>query len=187
MALSDNQIIQRIDDGSLTIEPFIEGNVEPASVDLRLGADAKLVEEARSIRTGESVLDTRQSQYEFQYKDIVEEDSFVIFPDEFVLATTAETIALPNNLLARVTGRSSLGRLGIAIHQTAGYIDPGFHGQITLELVNNGPSPVRLYTGDRVCQIIFAEVSGDVLEPYGHTDSQYQGQTGATPSGMNFE
>lgn len=105
-------------------------------------------------------------------------EAFIIHPGEFALATTYEAVKLPDDLVARVEGRSSMGRLGITMHVTAGYIDPGFQGKITLEISNIGKMPVALYTGQRVCQIVFETMTSPSLRPYGHPerDSKYMGQ-----------
>lgn len=181
MVLSDVDIIERISSDELEIEPYKESNVEPASVDLRLGSTFLLVkvkkeytEERGFSVTLDDVDDT------FRYEET--EDSVRIKPNELVLATTKERVSMPDDLAAEVLGRSSLGRLGISVHQTAGYIDPGFSGEITLELSNHGPAPVKLHSGERVCQIVFSECSSPALHPYGHEDSHYQNQTGPTPS-----
>ncbi|OPY27283.1 MAG: dCTP deaminase, dUMP-forming [Methanobacterium sp. PtaU1.Bin242] len=109
---------------------------------------------------------------------IDEGEPFIIHPGEFALATTYETVKLPDDLVARVEGRSSMGRLGITMHVTAGYIDPGFQGKITLEISNIGKMPVALYTGQRVCQIVFETMTSPSQRPYGHPDrdSKYMGQ-----------
>jgi len=174
MVLSDVDIIERIGNDLLVIDPYEEDNVEPASVDLLLGSGFKRVVQTDEWDTG---------AYDFVETD----ESVLIDPGEFVLATTKERVEIPDDIVAHVLGRSSLGRLGISVHQTAGYIDPGFEGQITLELSNHGPAPVRLHADDRICQIVFEELSSPALEPYGHDGSQYQGQRGATESGMRFD
>jgi len=181
MVLSDIDIIERIGQGDLTIEPYEEDNVEPASVDLRLGEDHKLVTRQYQSRPVDSTGDGSELRYEEL------ESPLIVAPGSFILTTTLERVEIPDDLVAHVLGRSSLGRLGISVHQTAGYIDPGFKGQITLELSNHGPAPVSLSPGQRICQIVFEELSSPALEPYGHEKSQYQNQSGATESGMQFE
>jgi len=181
MVLSDRDIIDRIDNGSLVIEPYDESNVEPASVDLRLGDDFK-----RALPVSSTDLDTDDyTGDEIQWHET--EGSVEICPGDFVLATTHESVKIPTDLVAEVTGRSSLGRLGVSIHQTAGFIDPGFEGEITLELSNHGPVPLTFHAEQRICQIVFTELSSEAVNPYGHSGSQYQNQTGATESGMNFD
>lgn len=181
MVLSDADIIERIGQGELVIEPYEENNVEPASVDLRLGNDHKLVRRQYQSKPVDSSGDGNELRYEKL------ESPLIVHPDQFVLTTTMERVEIPDDMVAHVLGRSSLGRLGISVHQTAGYIDPGFNGQITLELSNHGPAPVSLKPGQRICQIVFEELSSPALHPYGHEGSQYQHQSGATESGMDFE
>jgi deoxycytidine triphosphate deaminase len=171
MVLSDRDIISRVEQGDLTITPYERDNVEPASVDLRLGSDFKVAQ--------------RYREDEIDWKEVAERA--VLYPEDFVLATTKERIELPEMLAARVVGRSSLGRLGISVHQTAGYVDPGFEGQITLELTNHSPRPFELEQGQRICQIVFERLSIPPRQTYGHEGSQYQDQSGATESGMDFE
>lgn len=184
MVLSDIDIIERIGNDELVIEPYRESNVEPASVDLRLGEDFKRLEQRQPRSPHRAIeLDTDEKQFDIKCKN----GSVVLGRGDFILATTKEKVELPDDIVGNVLGRSSLGRLGISVHQTAGYIDPGFEGQITLELSNHGPAPVNLEAGHRICQIVFTELSSSALHPYGHEGSQYQNQSGATPSGMNFE
>lgn len=180
MVLADCDIIERVENGSLTIDPYVEENVEPASVDLRLSSSFK-----RPIATG-SVVDTRDKTSNAAYESF-EADSVILQPNESVLAETVEWVELPNDLAADVVGRSSLGRLFVSVHETAGFGDPGFAGTITLEMTNSNPDPIRLHCGDRVCQIKFVQTSSPVNSPYGGKDSQYQHQSGATESGMQFE
>jgi len=180
MILSDHDIKQRISDGDIVIEPFESAHVEPASVDLRLGEDWKVLR-----RGGTNYLDSKQPSGGLSYTD--KRGEMFIQPDQLVLGTTFEHIELPDDIAAHVIGRSTLGRLGVSIHQTAGFIDPGFAGEITLELSNHGPTTVKLYPEQRVCQIVFTELTSSADTPYGHEESQYQHQTGATPSGMSFD
>lgn len=186
MVLSDADIIQRIGEESLVIDPYEESNVEPASVDLRLGNDFV---QYSHYNPQDVTIDTAKGFDSLDQKasDCGEWDEITIEPGEFYLATTLERVSLPDDIVAEVLGRSSLGRLGISVHQTAGLIDPGFTGEITLELSNHGPAPVTLYAGDRICQIVFTELSSPALNPYGHEGSQYQNQSGATESGMQFK
>lgn len=187
MILSDRDIVERIDDGSLVIEPFKESNVEPSSVDLRLGSDAKLVA-APGLKSSIPVETKRRDDTFLQYTDVTLRDGGLeIKPGDFIIASTEERVEVPDDLVAKVLGRSSLGRLGVSVHQTAGYIDPGFKGEITLELSNHGPAPVMLHTGQRICQIVFTKLTSPAEKPYGHEKSQYQNQEGATPSGMRFD
>jgi len=186
MVLSDIDIIEQIGSGNLVIDPYEEDNVEPASVDLRLGEEAKLVR-SRYISGDKGIIDASEDDgsEKLMYDEL--EQPFIISPGTFVLTTTLERVKIPSDMVGHVLGRSTLGRLGISVHQTAGYIDPGFEGQITLELSNHGPAPVSFDPGQRICQIVFEELSSPALKPYGHEDSQYQNQSGATPSGMSFD
>lgn len=179
MPISDTRIKQRVESGSLDIDPYVDEHVEPASVDLRLGSDFK-----RIIGTGE-IIDTREKPT--MKMKTIDSDSVVLKPGDAMLGTTVERISLPDDLSARVVGRSSLGRLFVEVHKTAGFGDPGFEGEVTLELMNGNPNPVRLHAGDRICQIVFEPIVGAVEQTYGSETNQYQGQSGATESGMSFE
>lgn len=186
--IQDWMIEKHIENGDIEISPYDNDNVEPASVDLRLGSDFIKYEQPRTV------IDTKDSddgatQLERAATARGEMDSITIEQGDFVIATTKETIRLPDFLAATVVGRSSLGRLGVEIHKTAGFVDPGFEGEITLEIVNDNPNPVRLYPDQRVAQIVFYNLFEhmDAENPYGHEDSQYQNQSGATASGMQFD
>ena len=180
MILSDGSIKARLASGDLKIEPLVnpELQIQPASVDLRL--DKHFIR-VRKAHVG--VIDLADPVQELDR--VSTEDSFVIEPWEFVLASTAETIRMPNDLVGRVEGRSSLGRLGLIIHVTAGFVDPGFEGQITLEMTNFNPSPLRLHIGMRVCQLSLEQMTSPAERPYGEArGSKYVGETarGAVPS-----
>lgn len=169
MILSDKTIIQMRKDGALYIEPISEEQIQPASVDIRLGDTFSIVEDtAGGIITMDS---------EIKYKTI-KTDKYLLLPGQFVLATTMEFIRLPNDLTAFVEGRSSLGRMGLFI-QNAGWVDPGFEGEITLELFNANRCAIELQSGRRVGQLVFAKMDGNALNPY---RGKYQGQRGATGS-----
>jgi dCTP deaminase len=197
MVLADVDIRSRIENGSIGVEPYDETNVEPASLDLTLGDDfVKLVpnmvgeEHSRSVKPYPkpvSLTDDSKSPEDLITHRTIDERPVLIRPGDLLLATTREYVDVPDDLTAQVLGRSSLGRLGVSVHQTAGFIDPGFSGEITLELSNNGPAPVELEEDLRVCQIIFNELSQTAANPYGHEGSNYQDQTGATESSGDFE
>ncbi|AGM11405.1 dCTP deaminase [Halogranum tailed virus 1] len=179
MILGEQEIIERVESGDLYISPFVEEHVEPASVDLRLGHSFTTIEP-----TGRTIDTHDPDSFEARTFEV---DTLELYPGETILGTTLEEVGIPSDLVGNVVGRSSLGRLDVVIHKTAGFIDPGFKGEITLEIENEGQHPVKLYPGDRVCQIWFARVNG-VETPYGEErGSQYQGQSGATPSGMQFD
>lgn len=169
MILSDKTILKMMDEGTLKISPIEEGQVQPASVDIRLGNTFSIVEDSPAgIITLEN---------EIKYKTITT-DTYILLPNQFVLATTMEYFDLPNDLTAFVEGRSSLGRMGLFI-QNAGWVDPGFKGEITLELYNANRCAIELKAGRRVGQLVFAKMDGEALNPY---NGKYQGQTGATGS-----
>lgn len=169
MILSDKTILKMIEEGTLKISPLEEGQVQPASVDIRLGNTFSIVEDSPSgIITLEN---------EIKYKTITT-DTYILLPNQFVLATTMEYFDLPNDLTAFVEGRSSLGRMGLFI-QNAGWVDPGFKGEITLELYNANRCAIELKAGRRVGQLVFAKMDSEALNPY---NGKYQGQTGATGS-----
>jgi dCTP deaminase len=176
--LSDKDIKNYLISKKIVIEPLIdvEKQIQPSSVDLRIGNEFKTFKIIRK-----PFIDPKDSTDISSYMGSVyipDEESFIIHPNEFALATTYETVKVPNDLVARVEGRSSMGRLGITMHVTAGYIDPGFEGKITLEISNIGKMPVALYPSQRVCQIVFETMTSPSEKPYGHTDrdSKYMGQ-----------
>jgi len=176
--LSDKDIKECLKSGKIVIEPLENPDVQiqPSSVDLRIGNEFKgfkIIRKPCIDPMDESDIDSYMQSF-----FIEEGEPFIIHPGEFTLATTYETIKLPPNLVARVEGRSSMGRLGVTMHVTAGFIDPGFYGKITLEISNIGKMPVALYTGQRVCQIVFETMTSPAVRPYGHPerDSKYMGQ-----------
>ena len=169
MILSDKTIMKMREEGTLVIEPLTEGQIQPASVDIRLSNIFSVVDETSS---GIITMDN-----EIHYRSMTA-DTYLIMPGQFVLATTMEYFELPNNLTAFVEGRSSLGRMGLFI-QNAGWVDPGFKGEITLELFNANRCAIELKAGRRVGQLVFAEMDDFALNPY---NGKYQGQTGATGS-----
>lgn len=169
MILSDRTIYKMTESGELKITPLTKEQIQPASVDIRLGNTFGIVEDSSSgIITMES---------EIKYKTI-ESDKYILLPNQFVLATTMEYFELPDNLTAFVEGRSSLGRMGLFI-QNAGWVDPGFKGEITLELYNANRCAIELRAGRRVGQLVFAKMDASALNPY---NGKYQGQKGATGS-----
>ena len=169
MILSDKTIRRLLADGTLGIEPCDEAQIQPASVDVRLGDTFSVVEDSP---TGMISLDG-----EIRYKTI-KTDRYVLLPGQFVLATTMEYFRLPDDLTAFVEGRSSLGRMGLFI-QNAGWVDPGFEGEITLELYNANRCAIELRAGRRVGQLVFAKMDAAAEHPY---RGKYQGQRGATGS-----
>ena len=169
MILSDKNILSRLERVDLSNTPLEEGQIQPASVDIRLGDTFSVIEDSPS---GVITLDE-----ETTYRPL-RSDTYVLLPGQFILATTMEYFILPNDLTAFVEGRSSLGRMGLFI-QNAGWVDPGFQGEITLELFNANRCAIKLQTGRRVGQLVFAQMDSEALRPY---QGKYQGQRGATGS-----
>lgn len=169
MILSDKTLNKLIASGELGVSPLVEDSIQPASIDCRLG-DHFLVVEDRQMQT----IDLSS---EIIYREI-RGPSITIPPHSFLLATTMEYVRLPNDLTAFVEGRSSIGRIGLFI-QNAGWVDPGFEGQITLELYNANSLPIRLEAGRRICQLVFCRMDQVAAMPY---KGKYQGQTNATGS-----
>ncbi len=187
--LSDRDIKEHLKSGKIVINPLTnpEVQIQPSSVDLRIGREFKgfrIIRKPCIDPMDQSDLDSYMESF---YID--EGEPFIIHPGEFALATTYETIKLPHDLVARVEGRSSMGRLGVTMHVTAGYIDPGFMGKITLEISNIGKMPVALYTGQRVCQIVFETMTSPSERPYGHPerDSKYMGQKSPVSSKIKHD
>lgn len=169
MILSDQTLSLMIESGDLGIEPLAENSIQPASVDCHLGRDFLVVED-RSMQ----IIDMDK---EILYRKI-EGDEITIPPNSFLLATTKEYVKLPDDLTAFVEGRSSIGRIGLFI-QNAGWVDPGFEGNITLELYNANSLPIRLKAGRRICQLVFCKMDQKAKHPY---RGKYQGQRQTTGS-----
>jgi dCTP deaminase len=181
MVLSDRTIREEISAKRIVIDPLDEGCIQPASVDIRL--DKKLLVFAGRHRY--SYIDVKQNQDGLnEMVEIAEDRPFLLHPGEFVLASTLETIKLPNDIVGRLEGKSSLGRLGLLIHSTAGYVDPGWKGHLTLELSNVANLPVTLYYGMKIGQISFLRLTSPAKRVYGSEElgSKYQGQLEPTAS-----
>ena len=186
MLLSDRDIRSEIQSGRVAVEPFDEAMIQPSSVDVRLDKFFRVFENHKY-----SVIDPSIEQAELTREVIAEDnEAFILHPGEFVLASTYEIITLPDDIAGRLEGKSSLGRLGLLTHSTAGFIDPGFSGHITLELSNVANLPVKLYPGMKIGQLCLIKLSSPAEHPYGSAiyASRYQGQRGPTPSRsfMNF-
>lgn len=169
MIMSDQTITKMLEEESLIIEPLEKAQIQPASVDIRLGDTFSVVEDSSA-----GIINFQE---EIRYKTI-RSDTYILLPNQFVLATTMEYFDLPDDLTAFVEGRSSLGRMGLFI-QNAGWVDPGFKGEITLELYNANRCAIELKAGRRVGQLVFAKMDRPALNPY---NGKYQGQRGATGS-----
>jgi len=180
VVLSDRSIREELAIGRLRIEPLSDDAIQPSSVDLRLDRLFRIFK-----KTDHPLINVREPCDDCTQLIQVEGDEpFVIRPGEFVLANTLETITLPDDLVARLDSRSSLGRLGLLVHATAGYVDPGWSGKLTLELANAAQMPIAVYCGMKICQISFLRLSTPVERPYGSPGlgSKYQGQQEPTPS-----
>lgn len=184
--LSDRTIKQEIAAGRLGIEPLDEAAIQPASVDLRLDRQFRIFR-----ATTRPFVDVRVPVDDLTELVTVRRkgEPFIIQPGTFCLGSTVETVTLPDDLVARIDGKSSLGRLGLLVHATAGYVDPGWTGKLTLELSNQSQMPIALYYGMRIAQISFLRLTTPVERPYGSPGlgSKYQGQTGPTPSRIAHE
>ena len=186
MLLSDRDIRAEIAANRVGVEPFDEAMIQPSSVDVRLDKFFRVFENHKY-----SVIDPSTEQAELTREVIAEGDEpFILHPGEFVLASTYEVITLPDDIAGRLEGKSSLGRLGLLTHSTAGFIDPGFSGHITLELSNVANLPVKLFPGMKIGQLCLIKLSSPAENPYGSAlyGSRYQGQRGptASKSWLNF-
>ena len=183
MILSDADILRRLEAGDLVVEPLDDPDlqIQPASIDLRLGREFLEFKRANIPCIHP---DSEQEVDEYVEETVIEDgDEFILHPGDFVLGTTKERVEIPADLLAHVEGRSSFGRLAVVIHATAGVVDPGYCGQITLELSNLGTAPVALKPGTRISQLIFTELKTEAERPYGEgRGSKYQDQSGPQAS-----
>lgn len=181
--LSDRDIRAAIESGAVRIDPYDPADLQPSSVDLHLDRRFRVFRNNRY-----PYIDVRAPQPELtEMISITDDEPFVLHPGEFVLGQTIEWVELPNDLVARLEGKSSLGRLGLLIHSTAGYVDPGWKGTLTLELSNVANLPIALYHGMRIGQISFFGMSSPVERPYGSPElrSRYQGQSEPTASAFH--
>ena len=178
--LSDGTILRLVDEGRIRIEPWDPTLVQPASVDLRLGNSFRVFHNHRA-----SAIDLRDPPSGLTEEVVIGPDeSFVIHPGEFCLGRTLEWVELPDDIVARIEGKSSIGRLGLIVHATAGFCDPGWKGTLTLELNNLTRIPIKLYPGLQIAQLSFMTLDAAALRPYGSPElgSHYQGQRAATES-----
>ena len=188
MILSDRELKARIESGSIVIEPLDDPDlqIQPASVDLRLG-NTFMVYKLPHV----ACIDSRDPMSVNGYTEeivIPDGDGFILQPGEFALGSTLERVSVPSDLVARVEGRSSIGRIAIVVHATAGFIDPGFEGEITLELSNLGRCAVKLYPGMRISQVVFHTMTSPAERPYGKArGSKYQGQRGPVASRLSAD
>lgn len=180
MLLSDRDIAKLCASGDIEIDPYDPQMIQPASIDVRLDRYFRLFDNHKY-----SVIDPALPQDDLTHLvDVGQSAPFVLHPGEFVLGSTLERVRLAENLAARLEGKSSLGRLGLLTHSTAGFIDPGFNGHVTLELSNTATMPILLYPGMKIGQLCFFQLSSSAEKPYGSMErgSRYQGQRGPTAS-----
>ena len=178
--LSDGTIRRLIADGRLRIDPWDPSALQPASVDLRLGRSFRVFHNHRV-----AAIDLDDPPTNLTEQVVVEDDeAFVIHPGEFVLGRTLEWVELPDDVVARIEGKSSLGRLGLIVHATAGFVDPGWRGTLTLEITNLTRVPIKLHADRRIAQLSFMALDAPAQRPYGHPElgSHYQDQEEATES-----
>ena len=180
MILSDKSIREQLESGGIVIEPLGDGCIQPSSVDLHVDRWFRVF---RNDTT--PFIDPKRAQEDLTELVEVDDDSaFILHPGEFVLGSTRERVALGTDLVARLEGKSSLGRLGLLIHSTAGFVDAGWDGHLTLELSNVANLPIAIYPGMKIGQISFLQMTTEAEQPYGSdaTASKYKGQQGPTPS-----
>ncbi|MFN8222837.1 MAG: dCTP deaminase [Gaiellales bacterium] len=180
MVLSDQAIRRLIEAGRIEIDPYDPGLMQPSSLDVRVDRLFRVFRNSRY-----PYIDVKVDQSELtELVEVADEEPFILHPGEFVLGSTLERVKLPDDLVARLEGKSSLGRLGLLIHSTAGFIDPGFDGHVTLELSNVANLPITIYPGMKIGQLSFVQMSEPAERPYGSAGmgSKYQGQRGPTPS-----
>jgi dCTP deaminase len=180
VVLSDGTIRELVASGRLVIDPFDPTLVQPSSVDVRASGDFRVFRNNRRPH-----IDVREPIDDLtELVSIAGDEPFVLHPGEFVLGSTMERVGLPDDLVARLEGKSSLGRLGLLIHSTAGFVDPGWEGTITLELSNVARLPITIYEGMKIGQLSFMRLDRPAERPYGHPDlgSRYQGQAGPVDS-----
>jgi dCTP deaminase len=178
--LSDGTIRRLVEEGRVRLEPWDPGMVQPASVDLRLGSSFRVFHNYRA-----AAIDLREPPTNLTEHIVIgQEEPFVIHPGEFVLGVTQEWVSLPDDIVARIEGKSSIGRLGLIVHATAGFVDPGFAGTLTLEITNLTRVPIKLWPGLPICQLSFMVLDRPAERPYGHPElgSHYHGQVEATES-----
>ncbi|MDQ4149517.1 MAG: dCTP deaminase [Actinomycetota bacterium] len=180
MILSDRDILAEIDGGRIVVKPFEPERVQPSSIDVRIDNQFRVFQNHRY-----KIIDVKQRMDDLtELVEVAEEEPFILHPGEFVLGSTREWVELPADIAGRLEGKSSLGRLGLVTHSTAGFIDPSFTGHLTLELSNLATLPITLYPGMLIGQIAFFRLSGPADTGYGTKGlrSKYQGQAGPTPS-----
>jgi dCTP deaminase len=178
--MSDRDIRAQIEAGKIGLEPLDMGLLQPSSFDVRLDRFFRLFDNHKY-----AYIDPAEEMSELtRFVEVAADEAFILHPGEFVLGSTYEFVSLPDNIAARLEGKSSLGRLGLLTHSTAGFVDPGFNGHVTLELANVSNLPIKLWPGMKVGQLCFFQLSSPSETPYGSAkyNSRYQGQRGPTAS-----
>jgi len=178
--LSDRDLRAELDAGRVGLDPYDPGMIQPSSVDVRLDRYFRVFENHRYPH-----IDPAEEQPDLtELVEVAGDEAFILHPGEFVLASTYEVVTLPDDIAGRLEGKSSLGRLGLLTHSTAGFIDPGFSGHVTLELSNVATLPIKLWPGMKIGQLCLFRLSSPAEHPYGSSvyGSRYQGQRGPTPS-----
>jgi dCTP deaminase len=178
--ISDRDIRRELDGGRVVLEPYDPALIQPASIDVRLDRWFRLFDNHKYAHIDPSVEQPELTRL----VEVDPDEAFVLHPGEFVLGSTYEKVTLPDDIAARLEGKSSLGRLGLLTHSTAGFIDPGFSGHVTLELSNMATLPIKLWPGSKVGQLCFFQLSSPAEHPYGSGAyaNRYQGQRGPTAS-----
>jgi dCTP deaminase len=183
MILSDRDIRTELEAGRIIIDPYDERCLQPSSIDLHVDSQFRVFANSRY-----PFIDVREEMPDLtELVEVKPDEPFILHPGEFVLGSTLERVALPDDLVARLEGKSSLGRLGLLIHSTAGYVDPGWDGYLTLELSNVANLPITIYPGMKIGQISFFQLTTAADTPYGGAGSKYQGQRGPTASRIHEE
>ncbi|EIC91737.1 deoxycytidine triphosphate deaminase [Candidatus Aquiluna sp. IMCC13023] len=180
MLLSDRDIKTQIDAGRIALDPLDLGLMQPSSIDVRLDRFFRLFDNHKY-----PYIDPREQQDDLtRLVEVKSDEAFILHPGEFVLGSSFEYVTLPDDIAARLEGKSSLGRLGLLTHSTAGFVDPGFQGHVTLELSNVASLPIKLWPGMKIGQLCFFQLSSASENPYGTSayGSRYQGQRGPTAS-----
>ncbi|WP_017540922.1 MULTISPECIES: dCTP deaminase [Nocardiopsis] len=180
MLLSDRDIRSEIESGRVKIDPYDPGLIQPSSIDVRLDRYFRVFENHKYPHIDPAVEQPDLTRL----VEVAADSEFILHPGEFVLASTYEVVTLPHDIASRLEGKSSLGRLGLLTHSTAGFIDPGFSGHVTLELSNVATLPMKLYPGMKIGQLCMFRLSSPAEHPYGSAryGSRYQDQRGPTPS-----
>ncbi len=177
MVLSDDDIKKEVKKGHIGIDPYDEKSVQPSSYDLHLDCKFLLF---KNYKLG--VYDVKEKNDINELVDVSSDGFFIIHPGEFILGSTLEKVSIPANLVSRIEGKSSIGRIGLIVHATAGYVDPGFSGNLTLEMTNLLNIPIKIYPGMKIAQLAFFEMKSTPSRLYGDSGNKYKGQEGPTQS-----